>query len=70
MTNNDYLSLQNFIYAYEERWTFSVAQMVKESSCYAGHLGLIPESGRFPGEGNSYPSQYSCLENSMDREVW
>ena len=29
MTNDDYLSLQNFIYAYEERWTFLVAQMVK-----------------------------------------
>ena len=27
-------------------------------------------SGRFPGEGNSYPLQYSCLENSMDREAW
>ena len=24
----------------------------------------------FPGEGNGYPLQYSCLENSMDRETW
>jgi len=31
---------------------------------------LIPESGRFPGIGNDDPLQYSCLENSMDREVW
>ena len=30
--------------------------------------GLIPMSGRFPGEGNGYPLQYSCLENPMDRE--
>ena len=29
-------------------------------------LGL----GRFAGEGNSYPLQYSCLENSMDRGTW
>ena len=30
-------------------------------------LGLIPESGRTPGEGHGNPLQYSCLENSMDR---
>ena len=29
--------------------------------------GSIPGSGRSPGEGNGYPLQYSCLENSMDR---
>ena len=29
-----------------------------------GDLGLIPGSGRFPGEGNGYPLQYSCLEKS------
>ena len=33
----------------------------------AGDLGLIPRSGRSPGEGNGYPLQYSCLENSIDR---
>ena len=42
----------------------------KESTCDAGDPGLIPESGRFPGEGNDNPLQYSCLENSMDREAW
>ena len=31
----------------------------KESACNAGDLGLIPGSGRFPGEGNGYPLQYS-----------
>ena len=31
-----------------------------------GYLGLIPELGRFPGEGKGYPLQYSGLENSMD----
>ena len=39
----------------------------KESSCSAGDLGLIPGSGRSPGEGNGNPLQYSCLENSMNR---
>ena len=38
----------------------------KESTCNAGDLGSIPGLGRSPGEGNSYPLQYSGLENSMD----
>ena len=33
-------------------------------------LGLIPGSERFPGEGNSYPFQYSCLKNSTDQGAW
>ena len=37
----------------------------KESACNAGNPGSIPGSGRSPGEGNGYPLQYSCLENSM-----
>ena len=32
--------------------------------------GSIPGSGRSPGEGNGNPLQYSCLENSTDRETW
>ena len=39
----------------------------KESACNVGDPGLIPWLGRSPGEGNGYPLQYSCLENSMDR---
>ena len=42
----------------------------KESACNAGDLGLIPGSGRSPGEGNGNALQYSCLENSMDRRAW
>ena len=42
----------------------------KESACSVGDLGLIPGSGRSPGEGNSTPLQYSCLENPMDRGAW
>ena len=37
----------------------------KESASNAGDPGLIPGLGRSPGEGNSYPLQYSGLENSM-----
>ena len=43
---------------------------VKASGCNAGHLGLIPGSGRSPGEGNGNPFQYSCLENPMDGQAW
>ena len=39
----------------------------KESACHAGDQGLIPGLGGSPGEGNSNPLQYSCLENFMDR---
>ena len=39
----------------------------KESSCNAGDPGSIPGSGRYPGEENGYPLQYSCLDNSMER---
>ena len=42
----------------------------KASACNAGDLGLIPGSGRSPGEGNCNPRQYSCLENSMDGGAW
>ena len=42
----------------------------KVSACNAGDLGSIPELGRSPGEGNGYPLQYSCLENSLDRGAW
>ena len=42
----------------------------KESACNMGIPSLIPGLGRSPGEGNGYPLQYSCLENSMDRRAW
>ena len=32
--------------------------------------GLIPGLGRYPGVGNGSTLQYSCLEDSMDREAW
>ena len=49
--------------------SFPSGSVGKESACNAGDSGLIPGSGRSPGEGNGNPLQYSCLENSMDREA-
>ena len=48
----------------------SCSSDVKDSACNAGDLGSIPQSGRFPGEGNGNTLQYSSLENSMDRGAW
>ena len=42
----------------------------KESACITGDPGSIPGSGISPGEGNGCPLQYSCLENSVNREAW
>ena len=51
-------------------WGFPGGSGSKESACSAGDLGLIPGSGRSPGEGNGNPLWYSCLENHMDRGAW
>ena len=42
----------------------------KESACSAEDPSSIPGLGRYPGEGNGNPRQYSCLENPVDREAW
>ena len=47
--------------------------MVKNLPANAGDargMGSIPGLGRFPGEGNGNPLQYSCLENPMERGAW
>ena len=52
-------------------WGFPGGASGKEPVCqYRRDVGLIPESGRCPGEGNGNPFQYSCLENPMDRGAW
>ena len=43
---------------------------MKESACNVGDPGSITGSGKSPGEGNGYPLQYSCLENSTYRGAW
>ena len=47
-----------------------VGKNLPANSGNAGDLGSIPELGRSPGVGKGDPFQYSCLENSMDREAW
>ena len=42
----------------------------KASVYNAGEPGLIPGSGRYPGEGNGNPLHYYCLENPMDGGDW
>jgi len=53
----------------EQCWASQVAQW-ERIACQAGDMGLIPGSGRSPGEGNGNPLQYSCLGNSMNRGGW
>ena len=65
-----------FWYSDAKRWLigkvpgFSGGSDGKESDCSAGDLGLIPGSGRSPGEGNGNPLQYPCLEKPMDGGAW
>ena len=46
------------------------SSVVKKLPANAGDVGLIPGSGRSPGERSGNPLQYSCLENLMDKEAW
>ena len=50
--------------------TYPGSSNCKESACNARDLGSIPGYRRSPGEGHGNPFQYSCLENSRDREAW
>ena len=49
---------------------FPGSSVVKNLPVSAGDVGSITGSGRFPGEGNGNPLQYSCPENCMDRRAW
>ena len=42
----------------------------KVSAYNAGDPGSIPGPGRYPGEGNGNPLQYSCLKNPKDGGAW
>ena len=54
------------VYLYE----FPLWLSGKESTCNAGDVGLIPESGRCPLEGNGNSPQYSCLGSFRNRGAW
>ena len=49
---------------------FPGGSVVKNPPANTQDAGSIPGLGRFPGEGNGYPLQYSCLGNPMDRGAW
>ena len=55
---------------FQSRMRFNDGSDSKETACNVGDLGLIPGLGRYPGKGNGYLLQYSCLENSMERGAW
>ena len=59
-----------FCIGYSQFGGFPGSSDGKASDYNAGDLGLIPGSGRSPGEGNGNPLQYSCLENLMDQGAW
>ena len=47
-----------------------MAHSVKNLPAKAGDAGSVLGSGRFPGEGNDNPLQYSCMVSPVDRGVW
>ena len=49
---------------------FLEGSVVEDPPANAGEVGLIPGSGRSPGEGHRNPLQYSCLGNPMDKGAW
>ena len=49
---------------------FHSGSVVRNLPANAGDAGLIPGSGRSPGEEDGNPLQYSCLGNPMDRGAW
>ena len=64
-------SLKSFLwYAPQLPVAFLGVSDGKESACKARDPGLIPGSGRAPGEGNGNPLQHFGLENPMDRGAW
>ena len=49
---------------------FPGSSVVKSLPAKAGDVRSIPELGRFPGEGNGNPFQYSCPGDPLDRGAW
>ena len=59
----------SLLFSVLSRLVFPSGSDGKASVYNAGDLGSIPGSGRFPGEENGNPLQYSCLENPRDRRA-
>ena len=62
------IKLRNLVLFYECEEVFPGGSVVKNSFANAGDTGLIPELGRYPGEGNGNLLQYSCLGNPRVEE--
>ena len=63
------IKLPTFIGSWSSMTGFPGGLDGKEFPCNVGDLGSILELERYPGEGNSYLLQYSCLENSMTEKL-
>ena len=59
-----------YFYLYVDHFEKTGGSDSKVSVYNAGDPVLIPGLGRYPGEGNRNPLQYSCLENPMDGGIW
>ena len=62
-------SLPHYFYLDDPSLTGGLCSAVKNLPASAEDMGSIPGLGRSPGGGNGNPLQYSCLENSTDREA-
>ena len=63
-------SKKGFVHIFSNFSSFPGGSEAKASAWNAGDPGSIPGSGRYPGEGNGTPLQYSCLENPMEGGAW
>ena len=70
MGHGGFVFVYAYIYVFKLKMGFPGGSEVIASAGNAGDPGSIPGSGRSPGEGNSNPLQYSCLENPMEGEAW
>ena len=68
MTHNYSVSKWGDICVY--KYGFPGGSDGERSACNVGDPGSVPGFGKSPAEGNSYPPQYSCLDNSTDKGAW
>ena len=65
-----FLGVPKYLLGQKPHQGFPGGSEVKASAWNAGDPGLIPGSGRSPGEGNGNPLQYCCQENPMEGGAW
>ena len=66
----DWKNILGSFYWNQHFMDFPGGSALKDLPSNEGDAGLIPGSGRFPGEGNGNPLQYSYLGNLVDRGAW